>query len=436
MNILMFNTNNPRKTAGNVALDLFLEFRKQGHRAVLMVNEADPGYPEGIINMKSAWRAFRERMTGKIRRRLGLNRVIVSDPDFHFQELQEDKMFYSTGDLLKKAGIQPDVIVLFFAKNFINTRNIFELHQRTGAPVFWLIYDMAPMTGGCHYAWDCTGYQHSCGACPGLFSSDPKDLTWRNLQYKKSYLDKTDLRIVSGAEWQYRQVKKSTLFKDHIVHKILNGINSKVFCPADKQKVRNEIGIPGDKKVIFFGAVYLDHKRKGFDYLFESLDILKKLLRENGKDENEVLLLVAGQEFGRIRNRLPFAYHYMGMLESSEEIASAYQAADLFVCPSIEESGPTMVNQSVMCGTPVVAFEMGVSLDLVITGKTGYLATLRDSNDLARGMFRVLEMNKDEQQTMQHNCRQLALELFHPDVNNASWKRIITGAVEPAKVMA
>jgi glycosyltransferase involved in cell wall biosynthesis len=308
------------------------------------------------------------------------------------------------------------------------------LYTATGAPVYWLIYDMAAMTGGCHYAWDCKGYLDSCGKCPGLYSSNPADVTYKNMLYKKQYLDKTDVRIVSGAEWQYRQVTKSTLFKNHTVHKILNAINSEVFKPLPKKTVREKLGIGENKKVIFFGAVYLDHKRKGFDYLFEALGMLKEMFANDPQLAKDVVLLVAGQEFERIKDKLPFDHHYMGMLDS-HAMASAYQAADLFVCPSIEDSGPTMVNQSVMCGTPVVSFETGVSLDLVITGKTGYLATLRDSKDLAKGMFTILTQTNEESEAMRNNCRSLALRLFHPDVNNESWASIITAGKEE-KILA
>ena len=56
---------------------------------------------------------------------------------------------------------------------------------------------------------------------------------------------------------------------------------------------------------------------------------------------------------------------------------------------SIEDSGPMMINESIMCGTPVVCFDMGVARDLVHTGRTGYRAALRDSSDLAFGIREV-----------------------------------------------
>jgi glycosyltransferase involved in cell wall biosynthesis len=67
-----------------------------------------------------------------------------------------------------------------------------------------------------------------------------------------------------------------------------------------------------------------------------------------------------------------------------------------------------------MCGTPVVAFEMGVALDLVITGYTGYRAKLGDVNDLANGIQNIINLNSDQYNTIAQNCRAHALELCNP----------------------
>jgi len=132
--------------------------------------------------------------------------------------------------------------------------------------------------------------------------------------------------------------------------------------------------------------------------------------------ENSIMLLVAGRETERQIDSWPFQYHSLGFLDNNFGMASAFQLADVFLCSSIEDSGPQMINQSIMCGTPVVAFEMGVSLDLVITGKTGYMAKLKDSNDLAEGLFNVLSQDEANSNKLSTNCRELALDLCSPEI--------------------
>jgi glycosyltransferase involved in cell wall biosynthesis len=115
----------------------------------------------------------------------------------------------------------------------------------------------------------------------------------------------------------------------------------------------------------------------------------------------------------------------MGFLKNNEELASAYQASDIFLCPSIEDSGPMMINQSIMCGVPVVSFELGVSLDLVLTGETGYRAKLRDSNDMAEGIFYFLRLADDDYLRVSKNCRDLAMKLYSPEVQILALEKLM-----------
>ena len=404
MNILIFNTYNPLKDSAVVALDLFNQLKESEHNVKLLVNRYDKDYPEDIISMESYFAAGLREIFYKFQRRYIKFKIFFKikgryrkNTDYRFFQLDEKKRYYKTERFLQVFGNRPDVIVVLFAKGFVNMQNIKELHEKTHAKIFWLMFDMAPFTGGCHYAWDCKGYQNSCGSCPALYSSDPNDISHKNLIYKKTFLEQVDIQILAGSEWQYRQAGISTLFKNKQIHKLLIAIDPNIFKPSDKGTLRLNMKINAEKKVIFFGAVGLTEKRKGMNYLFESLVKLRELIRSNDSDlERRILLLVAGGEYDAIADSLPFESHYLGYLDNNYGIASAYQAADIFLCPSIEDSGPMMINQSIMSGTPVVSFEMGVSLDLVITGETGYRARIKDSSDMAEGIFSILKLNSDE----------------------------------------
>ena len=65
-----------------------------------------------------------------------------------------------------------------------------------------------------------------------------------------------------------------------------------------------------------------------------------------------------------------------------------------------------------MSGTPVVAFEMGVALDIVKTGETGYLAQWNDAADMAKGINNILDLNKEDYNIMAVKCRRLALQTY------------------------
>lgn len=177
--------------------------------------------------------------------------------------------------------------------------------------------------------------------------------------------------------------------------------------------------------MIFIGAKNINDDRKGFKYLLEALKILKTLIQQEPGLTDKVFLLIAGEATHKIKDLLPFENINLGMLDNNYGVASAYQAADVYVCPSIEDAGPSMVNQSIMCGTPVVSFAQGVSLDIVITGKTGHLARLKDSEDMAKGIYDILRMPDDEYAKMKNNCRDFAMELYHPEVVVNKWLKIM-----------
>ncbi|GAJ03070.1 unnamed protein product [marine sediment metagenome] len=107
----------------------------------------------------------------------------------------------------------------------------------------------------------------------------------------------------------------------------------------------------------------------------------------------EVFLLIAGSKSKYLSESLPFPNRQLGHLKDNITLALAYQAADIFVCPSTEDAGPIMIPESMLCATPVVAFNTGGAPDLVKTMKTGYLAVYKDSFDLAKGIYAVLTTN-------------------------------------------
>lgn len=424
MNILIISTQNPFKTSGIVAKNLYDEFKKSGYNTKILVNTYDKYYSKDIISMETSFDLIIKDLKYKYNRilkRLNINnKSYRTDIDYHIQDFDQTQDYYNTKNILKKIKFKPDVILYLFQQNFLTTKNLYELYKSTGAKIFWYLMDTAPLTGACHYSWDCEGYKIGCGKCPALYSTDKNDQSSINLNFKNEYLSKTEIEIIVATEWQKKMVLSSFLFKNNPIHKILLTIDPNVFSYVSKIDAKEKIGIRSEKKVIFFGATSINIKRKGMNHLIDSLYILK----ENYKLKTDnIVLLIAGSS-STLFNSLPYEFIHLGLLENNEQLASAYQAADVFVCPSIEDAGPMMINQAIMTGTPVVSFEMGVALDLVITGKTGYLAKLKDNNDFAKGIKTILELESDVYSEMRNNCRNLSLQLYHPDVMKKQFENI------------
>ncbi len=416
MNILIISTPNPYKTAGIVAYNLYKGLMEEKNNIKVLTRYYAKFDSEDFVSIETSFDLIKKKWKYRYERvlaRLGISTIIdKTNPDYHIQDFDQTKEYYSTKKILKKIKFQPDVIFYLFQQNFLTAKNLYELNKLTGAKIFWYMMDTAPLTGVCHYSWECKGYMTGCGKCPALYSTDKNDQSSINFNYKNKYLSETNIDIIVATEWQNNQAIVSRLFKNKSIHKVLLSIDPNEYSSVPKLQAKIKLGIPVDRKVIFFGATSILDKRKGMKYLIEALQILKK---SNNKENHKILLLIAGN-FDIQQNSFPFEVMHLGLLGNNEQLASAYQAADVFVCPSIEDSGPMMINQSIMTGTPVVSFEMGVALDLVFTGKTGYRAKLKDSVDLAKGINTILELDDEAFLQMSSNCRELGLNSCHPDV--------------------
>jgi glycosyltransferase involved in cell wall biosynthesis len=317
---------------------------------------------------------------------------------------------------------KPDAIVAHWVSHFLSARMMQQLSSAMNAPLYWYMMDMAPLTGGCHYAFECQGYTQRCGQCPQLkYGREPLDLSHRQLQKKQSDLLAADITAVVPTSWLKRQAMASTLFSTRSIKQVMLGIDVNMFKPIAQGEARSVLGLPADRKIIFFGAHHIHDERKGFRYLREALGRLHGMLERNLQLRRSILVVTAGSQEGDTELEMSFEHRHLGFLKGDVRLAAAYQAADVFVNASTEDSGPMMINESILCGTPVVSFDMGVAPDLVHTGRTGYRARLRDAGDMATGLLRVLEMDGDGAQVMRAACRTLGMELCHPDVQVRSF---------------
>lgn len=69
----------------------------------------------------------------------------------------------------------------------------------------------------------------------------------------------------------------------------------------------------------------------------------------------------------------------------------AYNAADLFVIPSLEDNLPNTVMEALACATPVVGFKTGGIPEMVDHLQNGFMAEQRNADQLAEGINWVLK---------------------------------------------
>jgi glycosyltransferase involved in cell wall biosynthesis len=155
--------------------------------------------------------------------------------------------------------------------------------------------------------------------------------------------------------------------------------------------------LPEKGLVVLAGADSLKDRRKGFDLLREAW--------KSGSFHDATLAL-----FGRHGESRP-GEQYLGNLNSDEELVAAYRAADLYVHPARMENAPCTIQESLACGTPVVAFAIGGIPEMIRRDETGFLAESVNSTSLATTLEKALK-NPQRLAQMASACRKYAEKDF------------------------
>lgn len=306
-----------------------------------------------------------------------------------------------------------DIIKHSFYQN-ANILNFHNLHSGTfnylavpslteNKPAVFTLHDMWSFTGHCAYSYDCDRWKTGCGKCPypNTYPEIKRDNTHLEWQLKNWVYNHANLTIVTLSNWLTKQVKQSIL-NQFPIYQIPNGIDTEAYQPLDQEQCKSLLDIPANKKVLMFGAESLKDNRKGGDLLIKSLRSLPESLKA------ETILLTLGNGGEAISDAVKMPTINLGYVSNDRLKAIAYSAADLFVFPSRADNLPLMLQESMSCGTPMVAFKVGGVPDLVRPNITGYLATPEDTKDFCAGIAQLLE-DHNERQRLSQQCRAIAL---------------------------
>jgi glycosyltransferase involved in cell wall biosynthesis len=383
MNLLHLSNSDITGGAAQASYQIHTLLRDAGHKSVMAVRRKDSSDIDVVPVGSRSW--FNCRLaegTERLQARLSggyrttplplhyFNRNLAPIPDF---------------DAALKAMPNPDVLFMHWITNMMTVADIRRLAKRVTCPIVWVLLDMEPMTGGCHYSGTCTRFKTECRDCPQLQTGGGPDWAGRTWHEKWKLLTDLPITFLAPTQWIGNRLSESKLLGGHPVTHIPLPMNSRL-RPLEKSIAREILGAPPDKKIILVGSHDLKDPRKGMDRLVTAA----KLLRKQDASDEKVLFWMMGVDGHQLANALPFPSHNAGYVSHEIELSLMYQAADVFACPSLEDAGPMMVSQAMLCGTPVVAFDTGIAPELIIPDDNGYIARLGDAEDFARGLERML----------------------------------------------
>jgi len=288
---------------------------------------------------------------------------------------------------------EADIIHLhWFNQGFLSLKNLKQI-IKLNKPIVWTLHDMWTFTGGCHYSGDCENYKISCGNCKFLKNPSVKDLSYRVLEKKKRILQNANIQFVTCSEWLAARARESMLLKGFNITAVPNPIDTNLYLPVNKQEIREKLNLPRDKKLVLFGSANIMDERKGLKYL---LAALQKLKEEKAEISESIEIVLFGKSNADFIGQIPFKVHDMGLISGDSKIIEIYNAADVFVLPSLEDNLPNTIMESMSCGTPVLAFKSGGIPEMIEHKINGYLADYKSVDDLKNGLvylFEVADLN-------------------------------------------
>lgn len=416
--ILIISSANPLVGPGYLATDLLNAFTMHGCETDVLTLKKIDNHPEYLYvqdhntfsyKFKEKIKFYKERL-GRVYYRI-VQKKKYPFGDYHFFYKNEENPPVPASEVLSKIKKQYDFVILLFWQGMLSFDTVNLIYNKLEVPIYFYCVDYSPMSGGCHFTGDCEHYKTGCGCCPAFESKDPNDFTHRNILYRKQFYKRVN-PIVSGNSYMHRFFSESYLLRDTYNTYSFPIIDTEKFCPKEKSEAKKSFNVSFDRSfLILFGSQNIHDERKGIKYMVEALNLFSKKLTE--EERSKVLLVVIGRDFYKIKNLIDNRLSHLELgFVTMDFLPNVYSMSDVFLCSSINDAGPMMVNQSLCCGTPVVGFEMGTCLDCVKDKGTGYCAKLRDSEDFANGIYSIFKLSDKEKKEMSNRCRVLAVETY------------------------
>lgn len=258
------------------------------------------------------------------------------------------------------------------------------------APIVWTLHDMWAATGHCAYSLGCDRWLAGCGECPdlSLYPAMWRDRTRGVVVERRRIYEKARPVLVTPSRWLRDLVRNAYATQGLETHVIPNGVDLTVFNPAGREATRERLGIADDRPVLMFAAETLDgDRRKGGPQLRAAIEQVQE--KRDGRPLDIILMGGSGENL--LHGIAGLVIHDAGFVSEPAEAAGLYAAADLFICPSLQDNLPNTLIEAAACGTAAAVFDAGGSAETVDPGITGIVVPAGDATALANAIAAIAD---------------------------------------------
>lgn len=311
----------------------------------------------------------------------------------------------ATKKLLKEIEcVNPDIIHLHNLHGYyIHVGVLFDFLKEKKKPVVWTLHDCWCFTGHCSY-FDfvkCDKWKTHCNKCP-LKTRYPESLVFDNSynnfdKKKETFNGVGNLTLVPPSNW-LKGLLEISFMSNYPVNVIHNGVNLKRFRQLSPSEIsiKQKLGIGCEAVILGVASVW--DRRKGLK------DFIQLSSKIKPGDKIVLLGLTAEQQKGLPQNIIA-----LQRTESIEEMVQLYNLATVFVNPTWVDNFPTTNIEALACGTPVITYNTGGSVEAV-DEQTGWVIEKGDIDGIAKTVEELKQKGKPHFSAL---CRARAEKYFN-----------------------
>lgn len=190
---------------------------------------------------------------------------------------------------------------------------------------------------------------------------------------------------------------------------IPNGLDFEVFRPLSMNRARERLGLPLKKKIVtYIGSMV---KVKGVSNLVEAIPCVLSL-------DRNIIFLIIGQ--GKLENQLKKRVYSIGIekdvkfvgVKKNEEIPYWINASNLICIPSVSEGFGIVAIESLTCGVPVVASNVGGIPEIIKDESLGILFPPGDLAALSSAIVWALSKKWDGEKMREYVMKRCDWDLI------------------------
>ena len=228
------------------------------------------------------------------------------------------------------------------------------------------------------------------------FSKLPKRLNKMWVENSIERVAKKARTIIAPSEAIKRKVREMS--DQAHVEVLTTGISPPADIEQDQTKLRQELQLPQDKKVV--ASISRLTKEKNIELCIQAVKNLPEdiylMIGGGGPSENSLKALVTELN---LENRVRF----LGEIEH-KNVFKYMGAADIFLVPSVTETQGLTAFEAAFMGTPIVAVESDVSKEFFVT--EGAIITQNNLESFTKGIKEMLNKDKTKLETALKNWSQ------------------------------